>query len=123
IDIYFENVGGDHLEAALASLNVEGRVAVCGMISSYNTPADQQQGIKGLMQLVSKQITMEGFLVGNPKFGRAYFKEHQESLQKWLSDGSVKAKLAVTEGIDNAADGLIGVLTGKNFGKAILKVK
>ncbi|GKT93318.1 zinc-binding dehydrogenase [Colletotrichum tofieldiae] len=123
IDIYFENVGGDHLEAALASLNVEGRIAVCGMISNYNTPADQQQGIKGLMQLVSKQITMEGFLVGNPKFGRAYFKDHQEHLQKWLSEGSVKAKLAVTEGIDNAPDGLIGMLTGKNFGKAVLKVK
>ncbi|KAK6222979.1 zinc-binding dehydrogenase [Colletotrichum tabaci] len=123
IDIYFENVGGDHLEAALTSMNVEGRVAVCGMISNYNTPADQQQGIKGLMQLVSKQITMEGFLVGNPKFGAAYFKDHQEHLQEWLSDGSVKANLAVTEGIDNAAEGLIGLLTGKNFGKAVLKVK
>ncbi|KAJ0160030.1 Zinc-type alcohol dehydrogenase-like protein PB24D3.08c [Colletotrichum tanaceti] len=123
IDIYFENVGGDHLEAALASMNVEGRIAVCGMISGYNTPADQQQGIKGLMQLVIKQITMEGVLVGNPKFGAAYFKDHQEHLQAWLSDGSVKANLAVTEGIDNAAEGLIGLLTGENFGKAVLKVK
>ncbi|OHW98755.1 zinc-binding dehydrogenase [Colletotrichum incanum] len=123
IDIYFENVGGDQLEAALASMNVEGRIAVCGMISNYNTPADQQQGIKGLMQLVAKQITMQGFLVGNPKFGRAYFKDHQEHLQEWLSEGSIKAKLAVTEGIDNAPDGLIGMLTGKNFGKAVLKIK
>ncbi|KAK2039600.1 zinc-binding dehydrogenase [Colletotrichum somersetense] len=123
IDIYFENVGGDHLEAALASMNTDGRIAVCGMISSYNTPADQQQGIKGLMELVSKSITMEGFLITNPKFGPAYFAEHQEKLQKWLADGSVKAKLAVTVGIENAPDGLIGMLVGKNFGKAVLKVR
>jgi len=123
IDIYFENVGGDHFEAALASMNSEGRIALCGMISDYNTPADQQKGIKGLIQVIAKQITLQGFLVGNPKFGPAYFKEHQENLQKWLSEGSVKAKLAVTEGIDNAPDGFIGMLTGKNFGKAVLKVK
>ncbi|KAM5360083.1 hypothetical protein ACJZ2D_013994 [Fusarium nematophilum] len=121
IDIYFENVGGDHLEAALNSMNVGGRVPVCGMIGNYNIPADQQEGIKGLMQLVTKQITMQGFLVGSPKFGPAHYKEHQESLQKWLADGSVKAKLSVTEGIDNAADGFIGMLEGKNFGKAVLK--
>ncbi|KAJ4187731.1 hypothetical protein NW767_012197 [Fusarium falciforme] len=122
IDIYFENVGGEHLEAALANMNLLGRIPVCGMISSYNTPASQQTGIKGLMQLITKQITMQGFLVGNPKFGPAYAKEHQENLQKWLADGSVKAKLSITEGIDSAADGLIGMLEGKNFGKAVLKI-
>ncbi|OLN95798.1 Zinc-type alcohol dehydrogenase-like protein PB24D3.08c 1 [Colletotrichum chlorophyti] len=123
IDIYYENVGGEHLEAALSNMNVEGRIAVCGMIGNYNTPPDQQEGIKGLMQLVAKQITMEGFLVGNPKFGPAHFKDHQENMQKWLADGSVKAKLFVTEGIDNAAEGFIGLLVGKNFGKAVLKIK
>ncbi|KAM0417436.1 hypothetical protein ACHAPT_012585 [Fusarium lateritium] len=123
IDIYYENVGGEHLEAALTSMNVLGRIPVCGMISAYNTPSGQQAGIKGLTQIVTKQITLQGFLVGNPKFGPVYAKEHQESLQKWLADGSVKAKLYTTEGIDHAADGLIGMLEGKNFGKAVLKVK
>ncbi|KAF3803909.1 NADP-dependent oxidoreductase RED1 [Colletotrichum gloeosporioides] len=123
IDIYFENVGGDHLEAALTSMKVGGRIPVCGMIGNYNVPPEQQEGIKGLMQLVSKQITMEGFLVGNPKFGPAHFKEHQENMQKWLADGSVKAKLSITDGIDHAADGFIGMLVGKNFGKAVLKIK
>ncbi|KAH7013788.1 hypothetical protein EDB80DRAFT_381536 [Ilyonectria destructans] len=123
IDIYFENVGGDHLEAALANFNVGGRMPVCGMIDIYNTPYEEQKGTKGLIQLIAKQITMEGFLVGNPKFGRAYAKEHQENMQKWLAEGSVKAKLHVTEGIDNAAQGLVDMLVGKNFGKAILKVR
>ncbi|KAL5610536.1 hypothetical protein FOBRF1_006653 [Fusarium oxysporum] len=123
IDIYFENVGGEHLEVALANMNVNGRIPVCGMISEYNTPADQRKGVQGLMNLISKQVNMEGFLVFNPRFGPAYAKEHQENLQKWLADGSVKAKLHTTEGIDNAAEGLIGMLQGKNFGKAVLKLK
>ncbi|EWZ28569.1 uncharacterized protein FOBCDRAFT_295544 [Fusarium oxysporum Fo47] len=123
IDIYFENVGGEHLEAALANMNVNGRIPVCGMISEYNTPANQRQGVQGLMNLISKQVNMEGFLVANPMFGPAYAKEHQENLQKWLADGSVKAKLHTTQGIDNAAKGLIGMLQGKNFGKAVLKLK
>lgn len=75
------------------------------------------------MALVAKRITMRGFLVGDPEFGKAYAKDHQEKMQKWLADGSVKAKLYVTEGIDNAAEGFIGLLQGKNFGKAVLKIK
>jgi NADPH-dependent curcumin reductase CurA len=123
IDIYFENVGGDHLEAALANINVGGRIPVCGLISEYNTPADQRTGVKGLINLIAKQVKMEGFLVSHPQFGPAHAKEHQENLQKWLADGSVKAKIFTTEGIDNAAEGFIGMLEGKNFGKAVLKLK
>jgi NADPH-dependent curcumin reductase CurA len=123
IDIYFENVGGDHLEAALTNLNNGGRVPVCGLISEYNTPAEKREGVKGLINLIAKQIKMEGFLVAHPQFGPKYYKEHQESLQKWLGDGSVKAKLFITEGIDNAAEGFIGMLEGKNFGKAVLKLR
>ena len=75
------------------------------------------------MYIVSKQILMQGFIVGKPGFGPAYYKEHQEKLSEWLADGSVKAKLFVTEGIDNAAEGFVGMLEGKNFGKAVLKIK
>lgn len=123
IDIYFENVGGDHLEAALTCMNRFGRIPVCGMISNYNTPRDEQTGIKGLMAIVTKQITMQGFLVGNPDFGPAYAREHQEQFGKWLAEESVKTKQAVTEGIDNAAEALVGMLQGKNFGKAVVKTR
>lgn len=123
IDIYFENVGGEHLEAALNSLKFGGRVPVCGLISEYNTPANKREGIKSLMNIIGKGIKMEGFIVGHPRFGPAYAKDHQEKMQNWLADGSVKAKLSITEGIDNAADGLIGIFEGKNFGKAVLKIR
>ena len=76
-----------------------------------------------MFQLISKQILMQGFLVGGKDFGPAYFNEHQENVQKWLRDGEITAKLSVTEGIENAAEGLIGIFKGENFGKAVLKVK
>ncbi len=66
---------------------------------------------------------MEGFLVGTKDFGLAYYEEHQQKVQRWLKDGSIKAKLSVTEGIAKAAEGLVGMLEGRNFGKAVLKVK
>ncbi|KAK1991924.1 zinc-binding dehydrogenase [Colletotrichum falcatum] len=123
IDIYFDNVGGNQLEAALACMNFEGRVISCGMITDYNIPPSKQQGVKGLGQIITKNITMEGYIATTPKFGPVYFEEHQEIMQKWLSDGSVKAKLFVTQGIDNAPNGFIGMFNGQNFGKAILKIK
>ncbi|KAI1452666.1 NAD(P)-binding protein [Annulohypoxylon moriforme] len=134
IDIYFENVGGEQLDAALLNMNSHGRIPVCGMvrltlqaerisISGYNLPPDQRYGVKGLFLLISKLITMQGFLVGQPEFGRAYFQEHQQNVQKWIVEGSFKAKLDITEGIEQAAEGFVGMLKGENFGKAILKIK
>ena len=92
-------------------------------ISGYNQKPEERYGVNNLFHVVSKRITMEGFIVGDKDFGPAYAKEHQENLQKWLADGSVKAKLSVTEGIDNAAEGLVGIFQGKNFGKAVLKIR
>lgn len=66
---------------------------------------------------------MRGFIVSDPGFGDKYAKEHQERMQQWLAEGSVKAKLSETDGIDKAAEGFVGMLEGKNFGKAVLKIK
>lgn len=65
IDIYYENVGGEHLEAALTAMNTFGRVVACGMISQYNLPPPQQYGVKNLMLVVGKRITMRGFIVSH----------------------------------------------------------
>ncbi|GAO18687.1 uncharacterized protein UV8b_01854 [Ustilaginoidea virens] len=121
IDIYYDNVGGEHLEAALDGFKDHGRAVACGMISQYNT--EEPYPIRNLMQVVTKQLTIRGFVVGDSDFGPAYHKEHQEKLQKWLADGSFKAKLHFIEGIDNAAEGLVGIFRGENFGKAVLRIK
>lgn len=74
------------------------------------------------MQIVAKRILMQGFLVSDEGFGPAYYLEHQQKLQQWLHDGSFKAKLDYTEGIDNAAEGFLHLLQGKNFGKAVVRI-
>lgn len=122
IDIYYENVGGEQLEAAIDHLNQFGRIVACGMISQYNLKPEELYPIRNLMQFVSKRLTMRGFIVSDENMGPKHAKEHQEKLQKWLAEGSFKAQQSVTVGIDNAIDGFLGMLRGDNFGKAVLQI-
>jgi len=92
------------------------------VISQYNVAPADSYPIRNMMQFVAKRIKMQGFIVGDDNMGPKYAAEHQKNVQKWIYEGSFQAKMAITEGIDNAADGLIGMLAGKNFGKAVLKI-
>lgn len=118
LDIYYENVGGEHLEAALDALKNFGRVVVCGLISQYNAAP---YPIKNIHNVLVKRLTMRGFIVGDANMGPIYSKEHQERVQKWIKDGSFKVLIHETVGMDNAAEGLVGIFHGKNKGKAVLK--
>ncbi|KAJ5774963.1 hypothetical protein N7457_009859 [Penicillium paradoxum] len=118
IDIYYESVGGEQLEAALDAMKDFGRVIVCGLISQYNTAP---YPIKNIHNVLVKRITMRGFIVSDKGMGDVYTKEHQERVQKWIKEGSFKVLIHETVGIDNAADGLVGIFYGKNMGKAVLK--
>ncbi|KAF7902868.1 hypothetical protein EAF00_002770 [Botryotinia globosa] len=122
IDIYYENVGGEQLEAAINAMNDYGRIVACGMISEYSTPEADRYPIKNLMNIVAKRITMRGFIVSDADMGPLHVKARDENVAKWLADGSFKASLSVTDGIDNGPEGFIGMLAGKNFGKAVLKI-
>jgi NADPH-dependent curcumin reductase CurA len=122
VDIYYENVGGEQLEAALDCLNTWGRIIACGMVSEYNTPEAERHGIKNLMQIVSKRLTIRGFIVGDENMGPKYRTARDENIAKWLHEGTFKVKMSVTDGIDNAPEGFVGMLQGKNFGKAVLKI-
>ncbi|KAK3201828.1 hypothetical protein GRF29_164g826572 [Pseudopithomyces chartarum] len=122
IDIYYENVGGEHLEAAINAMNPFGRIVACGMISQYNSAPQDMYPIRNLIQVVGKRINMRGFIVGDADMGPKHYVEHQQKLQQWLADGSFKAKLSVTEGIDNGIEGFLGMLRGDNFGKAVLQI-
>ncbi|KAK3339629.1 hypothetical protein B0T25DRAFT_618055 [Lasiosphaeria hispida] len=123
VDIYFDNVGGAQLDAALWAMNERGRIIACGMITQYNRDPKDWDGVKNLLCLVDKRLVMRGFIVADPDFGAAYLKDHQTKMHQWLADGSIKAKLDVTEGLENATQGLLDLFTGKNFGKAVLKIK
>jgi len=122
IDIYYENVGGEQLQAALECMNNFGRIIACGMVSEYNKPADQKYGITNLMLVVSKRLTFRGFIQGDKNMGPLYREERDKNFSKWIHDGTIKVKMSVTDGLDNAAEGFVGMLQGKNFGKAVLKI-
>lgn len=118
LDIYYENVGGEHLEAALDAMKNFGRVVVCGLISQYNAAP---YPITNLGNVLVKRLTIRGFIVGDANMGPQYSSEHQENVQKWIKEGSFKTLTHETVGIDNAAEGLVGIFYGKNKGKAVLK--
>ena len=122
IDIYYENVGGEQLEAAIDAMNNFGRIVACGMISEYSKTDSDKYGIRNLMMVVGKRITMRGFIVSDANMGPLHLKARDEKISKWLKDGSFKATISVTDGIENAPDGFVGMLQGKNFGKAVLKI-
>jgi len=122
LDIYYENVGGEQLQAAMDAMKAFGRIIACGMISQYNIKPEDQYLVRNIVQFVGKRIKMQGFIVGDKNMGPKYSQEHQEKLQKWIADGSFKAQMSVTMGIDNAAEGFLGMLSGKNFGKAVLQI-
>merc|ERR1712098_661859 len=118
IDIYYENVGGEQLQAAIECLNKHGRIVACGMISDYNARDDSERYcVTNLMQVVGKQLTMRGFLVGDADMGPKWAQEHQEKVRRWLKDGTFKARTHVW-GIQEADKGFVGMLRGENLGKA-----
>jgi len=122
IDIFYDNVGGEQLAGAIDTLNLFGRIVACGQISQYNLPPDQRYPIRNTFQTVVKRLTMTGFMVGDANMGPKHFQAHQENVTRWLKDGSFKAKIHETVGMENAAEAFVGMLKGENFGKAVLKV-
>ena len=118
IDVYFDNVGGEHLEAALECLKVNGRIAACGMISQYND-VGEGVGIRNLLMVVGKRLTIKGFIVSD------YMHRREEALvpmMKWYHEGRLNSRSTVFEGIESAADAMIGLFEGTNTGKMLVNL-
>ena len=122
IDIYFENVGGETLQAAFDALRTFGRIIVSGMISQYNLPREKQYRLAGTETIFGRRIKIQGFIQSDPDFLPKWSKEHIDTVSQWIIDGSFKTKYHVTKGMDNAIEGLLDIFRGENFGKAILEV-
>ena len=119
IDVYFDNVGGDILEACLFQMNQNGRIACCGAVSQYDG-APQPHGPRGIPGLlVVKRITMQGFIVMDYEAER---ERALKDLQAWVRAGKLKVQEDIIQGLENTPRALIGLLAGENRGKRMVKV-
>jgi NADPH-dependent curcumin reductase CurA len=118
INVYFDNVGGDILDACLARLAMHARVVICGAISQYNVDG-RMQGPSNYMSLLVMRSRMEGFLVFD--YVRQY-KEAGAEMATWIAEGKLKSKEDIVEGIETFPDTLQKLYKGENFGKLVLKV-
>jgi NADPH-dependent curcumin reductase CurA len=118
IDVYFDNVGGEHLEAALSVLNVGGRVAMCGAIAQYNA-TEPTPGPHNLMLAIGKQLTLRGFLVGGQ---RQHAAEFAARMSAWLADGTVRYDETIVDGLENAPQAFMDLLDGANTGKMLVRL-
>lgn len=118
IDVYFENVGGDHLTAALDAMNNFGRIAVCGMISQYNA-TKAVPGPANLTNIIAKRLRVQGFIVSDHFDSYpAFFND----MKTWMSDGEIKWKETVLEGLENAPQAFLNLFSGDNFGKMLVRL-
>jgi hypothetical protein len=118
IDVYFDNVGGDHLTAAIYALHNFGRVALCGAIDAYNA-TDARPGPPNLGLAVSKRLTLRGFIVIDHHDRMPAF---LAEVAPWIRDGRVVADETVVHGLEHAPDAFIGLLRGENVGKMVVAI-
>ncbi len=117
IDVYFDNVGGDHLDAALAVARKDARFAICGMIEGYNEA--QPTCLKYIMRVIAMRIRLQGFIYTDylPKMGDFY-----RDMGGWLATGQVKSRDTVVDGLDRTLEAFLGLFTGANTGKMLVKL-
>ena len=118
IDVYFDNVGGAHLEAALMAAKPFGRFALCGAISQYNA-TDGGPGIRGLIMAVGKQLRIEGFIVSTHADMQPAF---VADMTKWIGEGKVQWRETVEEGVENAPTAFLKLFSGGNLGKMLVRL-
>ena len=118
VDVYFDNVGHDHLQAALNHMNEHGRVVACGSIAGYNE-AEPRPGPNNLAHIVRKRLTVRGFIVSDHADRRAAF---LADMRRWLAEGEVRSRRTVIEGLERAPDAFLGLFDGSNIGKMVVRI-
>ena len=117
IDVYFDNVGGDHLDAAFAHANQNARFAICGMIDVYN--AAEPQAFRYIMRVIAMRIRVQGFIYTDylPRMSEFY-----RDMGGWIGSGAVKARDTMVEGLEQTPDAFLGLFRGANTGKMLVKL-
>jgi NADPH-dependent curcumin reductase CurA len=118
VDVFFDNVGGEHLEAAIGALRLHGRAAICGSISTYNA-VTPPPGPRNMSLLVANRLTLRGFLVGDHTDLRAEF---VDTVPGWITSGELVVRETAREGLENAVPAFLDLLRGANTGKMIVRL-
>ncbi|MFD6637925.1 NADP-dependent oxidoreductase [Micromonospora chalcea] len=118
VDVYFDNVGGDHLEAAIGAMNLHGRAAICGMIAQYNA-TEPPAAPRNLALVIGKRLTLRGFLVSDHGHLREQF---VQEVAGWLREGRLSYDETVIDGIEQAPEAFLGLLRGENLGKMLVRL-
>ncbi|CAK8689398.1 unnamed protein product [Clavelina lepadiformis] len=122
IDCFFDNVGGQLASDIINQMNTRGRIACCGFISTYNSKTPMQALCDTVQPaMVSKQLRMEGFEINEDRFKPRY-PEGVKQMSQWFKEGKIKVRETVTEGFENTPKAFIGMLSGDNIGKAVVRV-
>ena len=116
IDIYFDNVGGDHLEAAIANANDFARFALCGMIAQYN---GEPTGPRNIYAVIEKSLKLQGFIASNHL---DLWPDFQRDMKHWITDGRIKWKETVVDGLENSRKAFLDIFAGANAGKMLVKL-
>jgi len=118
IDVYFDNVGGEILDAALARINLRARVVLCGAISMYNA-VEPPPGPRNYIQLIIQRARMEGFIISDyvPRFAEGF-----RQMSRWVAEGKIKYAVDVVAGLENATTAINRLFTGANTGKLLVKI-
>ena len=121
IDIYFDNVGGNHLYAAIDNMNTFGRIVLCGMISQYNVPSfpTPLSGSPNLFLAIRNRLKIQGFIVRDHYH---MLGEFCTNMSKWINEGKIKTEETVFDGLKNAPKALIGLFKGEKMGKMLVKI-
>ena len=118
IDLYFDNVGGKHLEAALDHMKTFGRIILCGMISQYNATSPTP-GPTNIFLVITKRLKLQGFIVRDHY---DMLNQFHADMTKWVNEGKIKWKETVFEGLENAPKAFMALFNGENFGKTLVKI-
>jgi NADPH-dependent curcumin reductase CurA len=123
VDVYFENVGGPVAREVLRHMNTYGRVPVCGLVADYNASSAAQgiDRLPGFMRLVlTRSLLVRGFLQG--EFTSSHGRDFVRDMTAWVADGSVRYREHIVDGLDSTPEAFRGLLTGRNFGKLVIRV-
>lgn len=123
IDVYFENVGGQVARAVGRHLNLYARIPVCGLVAGYNAtsaPEGPDRLDAFMRRVLTKSLTIRGFI--QSEFEKEHFPAFLEEMSGWVRDGQVRYREDVTDGLENAVEAFVGMLAGRNFGKAVVRL-